>query len=212
MVAIVLPDTPNCFKIIMKGTTQGTPFINTWYMQHAGGTMDQLTMDALATACANAYWTSWATAFGTADGHVLTTAVNLQSRTSGFGTSSVAHAGSTTPTARLPVGVAVCISEIIQDRYRGGHPRFYLPALQNSWIVNGKNWETTALGGLQSSANAFRTALNAINSGSTQWTLVAVRYFIHGQLQSQGQVRPVTGMKVRTRVDSMRRRYGSEIA
>lgn len=210
MAAVILPNVASVAKVVMKGSHGGHSFVNTWYMKYGSFPTDQAGANNAAAIMAATYWTAFANRLSTGASHVQTQLIDLASRQGLVGVDSAQHLGTKVCPAPLPNSVACCISFVIQDRYRGGHPRMYLPAADQTDIINGNTWEPTTLGAYQSDANNFHTQLNGLTVGGTTWQHVVVRYYSQTLLLTTPLVRPIAGTKVGSRVDTMRRRLGKE--
>jgi len=206
---VILPNVPNTVRIIHQGLLQGIPFVNTMHLQAAGVFSDN-GLQALATACHNAYFNAFIPQLNTATSLQSTTVVNLTSRTSGFGTDDTIHTGTVSVTAAPANSVAYCISWTILDRYRGGHPRMYLPGASTNDFTNGRTLTTTKQTALSSAASGYLTSLAGITVEAQTWVPVCVRYFSQHQLLVSPLIRPITDAVVHSRIDSMRRRTGRE--
>lgn len=209
---VVLPDVPQMHKVIIKGLTQGAPFVNTFFAKSAAASFDQTAMDVIAAGMSAAYWQSFGPVLLTTTTHVQCQVIQLSSRTQPFGISTAAHAGAKVVAGPLPLNVACCVSHSISDRYRGGHPRMYLPAANGTDVQNGKTWVSGSLSAYQSAADAFLAAVNGLTAGATSWELYAVRYYSNHQLLATPLTRKVNKEVVHSRIDSMRRRTGKEVA
>lgn len=212
MATVILPVVPNVCKVIMHGSKSGHTFINTWYAKYGTFPTDQAGANAVAAAMATAYWNAFGSVQATAAGHVSTQVIDLATRTGITGVDTTTHSGTHAGAQALPVNVACCISWVIADRYRGGHPRIYLPAADGTDIGTASSWSTTSLAAYQNAANGFHAAINALTTAGTTWQHVAVRYFSQNQVLPNPYVRPVNGTVVHTRVDTQRRRLGKESA
>lgn len=61
----------------------------------------------------------------------------------------------------LPQGTALVIKHRIARRYRGGHPRTYLPGLQSSYLTNPGTWAAGSIGTIVGDYLAYIAAATA---------------------------------------------------
>jgi hypothetical protein len=96
-------------------------------------------------------------------------------------------------------------------RWRGGHPRFYLPGLYSADLTNGSQIVSTVRTPLQTASDNFLNAMNALIQGPNTFKMHGVRY-IQGGNPLPGPISlPVDKLTVHGRVDSQRRRTGREV-
>jgi hypothetical protein len=99
------------------------------------------------------------------------------------------------------------MSSVISARYRGGHPRTYLPGPQAAHIANGSTLDGTILPGFITSAAAFRNAVNALTAGAvTAVELGTVSFVRSGAWRVPPVFEPFTGSTIRATLGSQRRR------
>lgn len=220
----ILPDANNCIATTLIGTNQGATWMNKIHFQGEApfGTATSTGLAAFNQAVATAWGTHVAPLCNPL---VLLTDVNsvdLTNRTSPVSAYHLptATAGTRTGTP-LPTSAAVCISWSISRRYRGGHGRIYVPAGNVADVVNGR----TLAGAFQTTANAAAAALfgalTGLSCGGVAVRLIVLSYFEAAPnptpppanitvLRSSGQPFEVTAARVRTRLDTQRRRLGKE--
>jgi hypothetical protein len=100
--------------------------------------------------------------------------------------------------------------------YRGGHGRSYLGGIPTAARVSNQLFTTTFTSALQTSANAFLTAVNAhvINTGNNSQLCILQRFRGMSGIPPKPTplnppiVSPVTTAVVHSRVDTQRRRLG----
>lgn len=95
--------------------------------------------------------------------------IDLTNSTGVVATSTGADAAGGVFGGSLPANVAMCISWPIGRHYKGGHPRTYLAAFDQSLVQNANTWTAAAVTSLVGAMAAFRTACNAtaVFSGGT---------------------------------------------
>jgi hypothetical protein len=78
----------------------------------------------------------------------------------------------------VPNGVAMVIKEKIARRYRGGHPRVYLPGAVITWLSNADLWNPTNTAVVLTSWNAFVSdILTNVPAAAATAAEVNVSYF-----------------------------------
>lgn len=114
----------------------------------------------------------------------------------------------------LPNNCATCITWHVQQRYRGGHPRTYLPPPAATSIATTVQWADTHRTGTTSSANQFHSAINGITHGGLSDLHLGTVSFV---LRNAWRTPPVfrdyvlNTAQVDARIDTMRRRLGPDI-
>ena len=105
--------------------------------------------------------------------------LDLASSSGSSGQDNTVHAGTDTG-AVLPASICVNVEYNIARRYRGGKPRMYLPAPNQTRLQDEGHWTTAYASGLNTAMAAFFTALEALSIGS-MGTLSHVNIsFFHG--------------------------------
>jgi hypothetical protein len=207
---VILPPVPNAVQVAVTGNLNALPWANIFHLSHSAGALSSGTLDAVAASVGNAYSSHFLALMSTVSSVEQVKAMDLSSRTGPIGLDVTHRPGTGAGTAPAANSVAFCVSWSIVDRYRGGHPRTYIPGMLGTNIVNGHTWLDTFRLGMLGAASAFRTDLNAITAGGLTWQMVCVRYFSGHALLPDPAVRPIFAAVCRTRVDSMRRRTGKE--
>jgi hypothetical protein len=205
-----LPSVVNTVKATVHGTIGTAPYDNIFHLQYTGPAPTAADAITLATDVLNDYNTSFISLLGA--GTVTTTGcdvVDLTSNTSSSGSASLITPG-TRAGAANPNQVATVISWHINLRYRGGHPRTYLPGGMQADLQNTSHWTTSYLNAVNSGASSFRAAINAIAIGATTYKLAIVSYRSGGLARPTPFVLLVNSNAVHTRIDTQRRRLGKE--
>lgn len=113
----------------------------------------------------------------------------------------------------LPPQCALCVSWIIPRRYRGGHPRTYLPGIAQSQLAKPEGSALTALciSATGEAADNFLVAMNAYKTGtSNSVTMGSVQHSTARTPIAQPNFWPFLASKVGPRIDSQRRRSGKK--
>lgn len=214
-----------CFKVQLIGLNQTALWMNNLHFQtegQVGVPQDTTQIDTFLTSIATAWGAQIAPLCNTGVTLTSLTFTDLSSTTGVQYTATLPTpiAGTRTGT-QLPVSVAMVISLRVANRYRGGHGRIYVPAAVQADIASGRTWGSTFNTLASNNAATFRTTLEGMSVGSVQVNLIVLSYF-SGSHKTPTDPHPapvpratplpmrVIGARVRTRVDTQRRRLGKE--
>lgn len=114
----------------------------------------------------------------------------------------------------LPVNVAACISWKVQQRYRGGHPRTYLPPPAQADVLAANQFQAAYKASVVSAANSFNGDVNALTSGDlTDLHLGTVSFVLDRAWRSPPVFRDFTpgAAAFDARIDTQRRRLGRDL-
>lgn len=123
------------------------------------------------------------------------------------------------PANCAPPNVAAVVSWDIDQKYKGGHPRTYLPGIDSTAYAEGgsNQWASAFVSALKAAALAFLTQLvaNLLAAGFASAEPVIISRFRNGPRPSAVAF-PITNSSanppvVNSRIDSQRRRLGKEI-
>lgn len=206
-----LPPAPSCIFCKVIGTAQGgRPFNNLFHLSYSGGVPTSTQLNTVASQVLSAYSTQFAPLMVGQLSVTECTVADLTSDTSAIGSAAATTVGTATGAA-LSFQAAAVISWTIARRYRGGHPRSYIPGAAVTDMNSLTTWTPTYTGALQTAATAFRASMNALVVGSTSFTMVTVSYFTGKVMRPQGLPFPIIANQVHPRIDTQRRRLGREI-
>jgi len=212
-----LPSVPNVIKIITSSTRSDAPVENIFHMSWSGSTPNSGGLASFLTDVWAPAWDTVIIAEGSTDavtvGHE---AIDLTSPTGASG--SITDTASGTRTGDFaPSSAAVLASWEINRRYRGGHPRSYLPfgTAGTYEASSARLWDTSFIADVQTKMNTFLAAVQGHDIGGTEYSnLVNVSYYdkVITPLAPFRRVTPVvdtiTSVIVRQRICSQRRRLG----
>lgn len=196
-------------RVNLKGTNNGTNWQNVLHLQYSGSAPSTSDLTSIATAVANAWNTNFAPMCGAQVSLTEVDTADLTSSTAATQQTTVSHAGSRGGTA-LPSSVACVVSWAINHRYRGGHPRSYLPAGMIADVLTGHLWQAAFITAMESAAAAFLTALNAITFAGSTCRMVSVQYVSAKTRLSVPVPYTINASTVHGRVDTQRKRLGKE--
>lgn len=171
----------------------------------AGAALDAL--EALAESWYTAWWD--AIKANTSDLLMLTSCV-ASDWTSADGLSGIYNGSDTGSNDGDPVQaqVAALINWETNGRYRGGHPRTYVPGIIASDLENNQNLSDDAAASLASAMGTFLTTVNDLTFDDDSVTLVLYHRgptATHPDRIAQG-VKPIIGGVVPTQLATQRRR------
>lgn len=127
--------------------------------------------------------------------------------------STVAPINGTSAGGALPPSVALCVSWQIAESYRGGKPRWYLPALPNSSVTpaGSATIDPAYATAVEAQWTAFMTSINSAGlAGGGSPTLGTVSYRTGHAVRPTPLFRTFINVKIHERADSQRRRSGPE--
>lgn len=206
-----LPAVADAVKIVTSGALLDSEWLNIWHMSYSGDAPDH--GDLLNFL--NNYWIpSWDTAFAAeasvANHTLLHVMTDLASDTG-------AEASNTDDTAgvredNVSNGASCVMGSLeINRRYRGGHPRKYLPFGTSGTLGSDSSryWDTGFIADVQTKMATFIGAVNDKTEGSTTFqSLVNVSYVTGGERRVTPVVDNITGITIKDRVCTQRRRLG----
>lgn len=189
------------------------------FFRYTGGAPNQTAITGFAGDLADAAGAEFAPLMLATSSVLGARAVDLSSDTGAEGIADSPTVGTRTG-ARLSPGTAVTIASIIRRRYRGGHPRNYLPFGAGADIATNGEWGDTFRADVDDAWSAFISGVLGSGSVSIQ-DQVNVSYYngSHVVIDPQtGRARnvplrrspplldTVTGHVVRPKIGSQRRR------
>lgn len=207
-----LPPVANVVLLRLSGTNNGMPFNNVFHAQFSGTAPTSDGLVTLAEFLKTAYHDNFAPFMNLGTTVDLVEAVDLTSPTSAVGITTSGPVGGSEAGTLLPLSAALVISWKINLRYRGGHPRTYLPAGTTADVTGGRLWVTTFQTEVNDAATAFRNAMGGLNVAGGIYNLCSVSY------RSRNAPRPtplpfiINANVVHPRVDTQRKRLGKELA
>jgi len=205
-----LPAAPQIVESHVNGLINSVPWTNIFHLQYTGTAPSVAQLDSLSSSMLSAWSTNFlplVNAGVTVTGCVST---DLTNATAAQGSASGTGAGTRAGTALSNAQSAV-ISWKVNMRWRGGHPRTYLPATVSSDIVSGRLFTDTYVTALTTAAATFRTAVNALTSGATTYKLVTLRRIIDKVEQNPPLILTINSALVDHRIDSQRDRMGRDL-
>jgi len=123
------------------------------------------------------------------------------------GSDTTLRNGTVAPPALPNLATCAVLNWRIDQYYRGGKPRTYLPGVPEANTTDFVHLTTTALSNYQTKAAAFRTAVNAITAGAiTAVKIGTISFQQHKQWRDTPVFFPYNGVSVRSVMGIQRRR------
>lgn len=209
---------PHVLRVRLAGSLSGvSPWNVLLHWNYSGTQPTSPQLNTISQSIAEAWNTHLAAVHHNTVSLSTVECVDLSAPDAAFGSALVNHAGLLTGTP-LPAQVAACVSWKVNFRWRGGHPRSYLPAGTTASTTNQRQWTTLAVQNFETAVNGFFGAVNAITTGAVTGRLCCVRRY---STTAQGQpptvldpplVLDFVSFDVDSRIDTQRRRLGRDVA
>lgn len=206
-----LPDAPGIVRVRVAGTVNGAPFNNLFHLQYTGVAPSVANLNSLCSSVLSAWATNFSPLCPSSVVLAAADAQDLTNSSAASGTGTNATAGSRAGTA-MPNSVAACVTWHINNRYRGGHPRTYLPAGVIADVTGGNRWTDAFVASAIAGATAFRTALNALSIGGITFKMVCLSYRRNKVALIPPVPYTIQSEIVDHRPDTQRRRLGRDIS
>jgi hypothetical protein len=198
------PNVPGVAAVVLKGAYGiDVDVVNKFYVAFTGGPLTGAQALTWATAIGNAWNTNLAAIFHPDFALESVTVEDLTSATAGAATALTSHVGTRAGNA---LGAATCVvlQLKIARRYRGGHPRLYLAALQGGDLLTNQQWAGASILQVQTDwANFIAAVVSGAPAGITATNQVNVSYYqgFTNHTYPSGRVRPVPNLRATPVVD-----------
>jgi hypothetical protein len=127
------------------------------------------------------------------------------------GAQFASHAGAASAAA-MPANSATVISWSIEETYRGGKPRMYLPFTGIDQLISPRQYGATYVASRTTQAGSFLDDFNALSATNIDTcTAGVVAFFSGGVALAPPVFRPYLAGSCQARVCTQRRRLGAEI-
>lgn len=200
---------PGVVKTVVEGNINGVPCNNIfyWLMDDTAG-LDNAQAVQVATAVHSSYNThllSWIISAYTLQ---QTTAEDLTSVSGGTGVFGGSHPGSF-GAQEIAASTSTLVTHKISRRYRGGHPRTYLPPFSGLALADPQHWTSANVNGLQTAWGAFVSGVvSGTVTGNTISQHVNVSFRSGNAPRVTPLIDPISSSIVETMVGTQRRRIG----
>jgi hypothetical protein len=206
-----LPDAAAIVRVRVAGTVNSSPFNNLFHLQYSGAAPTVAQLNALCTSVLTAWQTNFKALCPSSVVLAGADAQDLTNASAATGAATDTTAGTRAGTA-MPNSIAACITWKINNRYRGGHPRTYLPAGVVADVSGGNRWTDAFVTAADSAAAAFLTAMNAITEGGATYKMVCLSYVRSKVKLAVPVPYTIQSSLVDHRPDTQRRRLGKDIS
>lgn len=172
-----LPSVPNYIKSVVDWTIEGDPMgqtINYWQKSGGGGSIAD--MNSIAAAIATSFGNRLKALYLASTSVTGCSAIDLSSPTANSGLDNTTTAG-TRAGSRLSPGTAVVNVHHIARRYRGGHPRNYLPLGASADVVSAGTWDPTFITAVNTAWANIVTDVLGSHGSTTLISLSNVSYY-----------------------------------
>lgn len=204
-----LPPAQNIVRIRLKGGNQATVWNNVLYLQYVPPAPAVADLTTLMNGIATAWLTNFAPLCNVSTALTGIDAADLTSSLASTGSISTSQVGTRAGQA-MPASVACVASWLINRRYRGGHPRSYFPFGIITDTQNGRQWTPAFVTAALAGVRGFRTALNALTTGTTSYKLVCLSYVSNKVQLGTPVPYTINDAAIHGRVDTQRHRLGKE--
>jgi hypothetical protein len=161
-----LPNVPNVVKIVFFGPLGAYNWANVMHAQWTGTTPNSTALTALGADLA-AVWNSDMKAQVLPQCTLQTvTLTDLTTSSGAVGVDTPAIVG-TNAGSTLTNNAAILVNFPSSFRYRGGHPRLYLPPSSTANLTNDSTWASGLVTNINTYINALQSAMNGATSGGT---------------------------------------------
>lgn len=205
-----LPVVPQVTKLVVGGTYHDTQWLNIYHVQYSGAAPSAANMASYVGDILADFQTAYEAEMSADNELVSLSGLDLSSDTGAFAEVSTSAFGARSGDFN-PANVAVCMSQHIARRYRGGHPRKYLSWGTSGTFASGstKDWDPGFITDCEEKFIALMANIIGITEGGTTWaTNVSVSYRTAGAVRTDAVVDPIVGITMAPRVCSQRRRLG----
>lgn len=221
-----LPAVPKVVQIAVetKALNVSDLFINRVHYEYTGTAPTSGELSSFATTVLTAWGAAFAPSMTDDKTFVGLTAVDLSSSTSAAAEVTDSIAGSLTGNI-LPADTCFVLSASVARRYRGGHPRVYLPLGATASLLTGRTWQAAFITAVQTANDGLVIAIEGAGwTGAGTLSPVNVSYYAgyHLVTYPSGRSRDVPTLRVggpvvdaitgyvgRSQLGSQRRRVGA---
>lgn len=202
-----LPAVPGVCRVELLWTQEGLPAANVMHIGYTGDPPIEADLVTLAEAICSNFWSlDFAANFSTGTTFVGCRVTDLSSDTGAVGEHTDGATG-TDASGENPAQASMLINFSISRRYRGGHPRMYLPGLGKNSLATVSTWSSDAVSVASTAISAFLSGMTDLTFGANATTqMVCVSYTDAGAPRVDPLVEPIAGGVVSGLMATQRRR------
>lgn len=221
-----LPAVPKVVQLAVQTHENNVPdtFVNKVHYQYTGTAPTPSQLSSFATTVLTAWGSAFAPSMADDKQFVGLVAIDLSSSTAATAQVTDSIAGSLAGTI-LPAETCFVLSATVSRRYRGGHPRVYLPLGVETSLLTARTWQAAFVTAVDTANAGLVTAIEGAGwAGAGTLSPVNVSYYAgyHLVTYPSGRSRdvptirvggplvdPITGYVGRSAVGSQRRRMAA---
>ncbi len=198
----------------MSGHLAGTPWANVFWIRNGGpGQVSAADLNALCAAVFGAYVTHFGSRISTFVTIEHASCLYYEGSGVQIGGDHVGASAGTMAGTTLSAQVCTCISWLVQQRYKGGHPRTYLPMPSAAALADANTFIAAHVQAVKSGADSFAGDINGFTIGGLSDLHIGTVSFV---LAKAWRNPPVfrdyipASAQVDDRIDTQRRRLGAD--
>lgn len=202
-----LPAVAGAVRVEILWTQEGIPCANILHLGYTGDPPDAGELAVLANAVFENFWSlDFAAIFSTGTTLVGIRCTDLSSDTGAVGEYTSGVTG-TDATGFQPAQASMLVNFAISRRYRGGHPRMYLPGLGRSALDTASTWTSDAVSRASVAISAYISGIATVSFGANTVTgPIAISYRNANAPRVDPLVELITGGVVSGLLATQRRR------
>jgi hypothetical protein len=215
-----LPPAPGVLRVTMMGGMSPAKWMNGFYVHFTSATASAADLNSLASAISGFWASRFAPLCCTPCIMNSVNVIDLSSPTGNTGVDATVRSG--TRTGNMVSANVACVCSLhIARRYRGGHPRMYIPGAATSDVSNPTTWTAAYVASVTSNVGFFLADINGLATIAGLGTLQfgSLSYYLgydtttrKSALRSSPIFSAVDKVTTHARIDSQRRRLGKEQA
>jgi len=205
-----LPPVPNVMKLLISGKYHDAKWLNIWYVQYTGVPPSATDIGNYLGGLKPHVDADYGNQMSVDNEITELEGIDLNSSTGARAVVADSTFGVRSGDF-VPANVALVSSMEINRRYRGGHPRKYLPFGTAGTYATGSTvfWDTSFLAAVSLSIDDFLSKTIGVTYGSTTWSdNVNVSYVSGGARRITPVVDVISSHVERDRICTQRRRLG----
>lgn len=201
-----LPSVPKVIKMVTRFTRgEDVDVLNIFHIQYTGTPPTNTDLSLFNIAAGGTWATHMSGDYGSNIELTQIESTDLSSPTSSQSTDAVSHTGGLGGAA-LPAATSFVLQQRISRRYRGGHPRLYLVAGDETKLQDVQTWKAAFVIGVPTDFAAWMLDLfTNVWSGGGALANVSVSYFqgFTNHTYPSGRVRAVPNVRATPLIDTV---------
>jgi hypothetical protein len=211
------PAVPGCIALVTSGVIGTHNWVNKYHINYSGTPPTTPQMNAYVAGANTAWNDGVALSCNVNVTMTKVEAIDLSSETGAVGVLDVTSPG-TNDTAYLAANACALIDYDIAVRYRGGHPRTYLPAGSQEDLASSSTWDPDFVTALTTNFQTFLSGIENVTYDGFAFggqcfvqqlvTVASIDYPTVPAWRVPPVTRIITGFSVNPELASQRRRIG----